>query len=196
MPRAPNPKSAWRLPSGRVVGYLRDGVYYIDRTIAGRRVRMSTRCSTLAAATAEYERFEINPAAYVSRAGRRPFVSLRRHGPGATLETSIRLRENHHARKYVLAPNDYAAMMLAQGSRCAICATSAAAEAGVLHVDHNHATGQVRGLLCGRCNRGIGQLRDSPELLRRAAEYLERPRGYLAPTPRDGVGHPGAQVGP
>lgn len=42
-----------------------------------------------------------------------------------------------------------------------------------LAIDHDHATGLIRGVLCQRCNMGIGQFRDSPELLRFAALYLE-----------------------
>lgn len=45
-----------------------------------------------------------------------------------------------------------------------------------LAVDHCHDTGAVRGLLCANCNRGIGLLKDNPEWLRRAADYIEKDR--------------------
>ena len=43
-----------------------------------------------------------------------------------------------------------------------------------LHVDHNHSTMKLRGYLCGSCNRGIGLLQDSKELIRKALEYMEK----------------------
>lgn len=43
-----------------------------------------------------------------------------------------------------------------------------------MHIDHCHSTGKIRGLLCGKCNVGIGMFRDSPENLMRAAAYLNR----------------------
>jgi hypothetical protein len=52
--------------------------------------------------------------------------------------------------------------------RCAICKRVGN------HLDHDHTTGAVRGLLCGDCNRGIGLFHDDPECLRVAADYLER----------------------
>lgn len=53
---------------------------------------------------------------------------------------------------------------------CIICGESQKLQ---LAIDHDHRTGRVRGALCSRCNLGLGHFRDSPELLRLAALYLE-----------------------
>jgi hypothetical protein len=45
-----------------------------------------------------------------------------------------------------------------------------------VHLDHDHATGVVRGMLCFPCNAAIGHLRDDPQVVRRAAAYLEKVR--------------------
>jgi hypothetical protein len=57
-----------------------------------------------------------------------------------------------------------------QITECIICGESQERQ---LAIDHDHKTGEVRGALCMRCNIGIGQFRDDPELLRLAALYLE-----------------------
>jgi hypothetical protein len=77
---------------------------------------------------------------------------------------------------YGLTEEAYCAMLLAQGGSCAICGTDDPGGNGApsMHVDHCHRTGRVRGLLCSRCNLAIGNLEDSPDLLRIAADYLER----------------------
>jgi hypothetical protein len=72
--------------------------------------------------------------------------------------------------RYGLTGEDFNRMLAVQGGRCAICALAAP----LLHVDHNHATGAVRALLCRECNVGLGKFRDDPVLLRSAAAYLER----------------------
>ena len=77
--------------------------------------------------------------------------------------------------KYGIGFDDYERLLAAQGGGCAICGNkrSHSKGGGRFHVDHCHATGVVRGLLCQGCNTTLGQMRDSPELLKRAAEYLE-----------------------
>ncbi|MFB6568365.1 endonuclease VII domain-containing protein [Streptomyces noursei] len=62
-------------------------------------------------------------------------------------------------------------MLVEQNGLCAICKAEPHPTQG-LAVDHCHDTGRVRGLLCHKCNRGIGYFKDSPERLRRAAAYL------------------------
>jgi hypothetical protein len=72
---------------------------------------------------------------------------------------------------------DFNEMFAAQGGMCAICGTDQPSGDGRIaqwNIDHDHSTGKVRGILCSQCNIGIGQLRDDPDLLRRAIAYLER----------------------
>lgn len=71
--------------------------------------------------------------------------------------------------EYGLTPDQFERMLTAQGEACAICEDSCAER---LCVDHDHATGRVRGLLCKPCNAGLGRFRDSAELLTRAARYI------------------------
>jgi len=77
-------------------------------------------------------------------------------------------------RKYGLTIAQYDAMLAAQNSACMICRLAFDDTPKSIHVDHCHGTGRVRGLLCSGCNTGIGCLQDSPEILRRASEYLRR----------------------
>lgn len=76
-------------------------------------------------------------------------------------------------KKYGLSVEDFMAMAGSQGHVCKICGRPEADKYGALHVDHDHATNRVRGLLCGQCNTGLGKFRDDPALLRAAVAYLE-----------------------
>lgn len=82
-------------------------------------------------------------------------------------------REYSLKAKYGLTLDDYEAMCIAQDGKCAICFDDTQ---GKLVVDHCHESGRVRELLCHRCNVGLGFGRDSPDLLRRMADYVERHR--------------------
>jgi hypothetical protein len=79
--------------------------------------------------------------------------------------------------KHGLTLHDYNYLMDVQGSVCRICGAEAQKEKhGRLHVDHDHATGEIRGLLCARCNMGLGLFQDSPAILASTIDYLKR--GY------------------
>jgi hypothetical protein len=77
-------------------------------------------------------------------------------------------------RLYGLSVADYERMLAAQGARCAICRAESPlhSRARRLFVDHAHATGIVRGLLCMNCNTGLAHFKDDPERLRAALAYL------------------------
>lgn len=75
-------------------------------------------------------------------------------------------------RIYKISVDTYDAMLLSQGNRCKICGVHQSELDRALCVDHNHETGEVRGLLCKRCNSALGYFNESSELLIRAAEYL------------------------
>lgn len=72
-------------------------------------------------------------------------------------------------RLYGITPEIEVALLIKQGGVCAICKAPPP-----LAVDHNHATGTIRGLLCGSCNRGIGLLHDNADVLLRAVRYLRQ----------------------
>lgn len=89
--------------------------------------------------------------------------------PDVRERTVLRMRQKA-LEKYGLTVEDYERMKRQQRGRCAICRK----KSDRLDVDHCHRTGQVRGLLCVRCNRMIGCALDDPLVLRRGADYVER----------------------
>lgn len=77
--------------------------------------------------------------------------------------------------KYGLSPEDYQLILDKQEDRCAICGQKFGEHRHHKpHVDHDHMSGKVRGLLCFNCNSGIGHLKDDPALIQRALNYLKR----------------------
>jgi len=81
---------------------------------------------------------------------------------------------------YGITIDQYEAMAKSQGGLCGLCAkpevtpNKATGLPRDLSVDHCHGHGHVRGLLCSRCNAGLGNFNDEPELLRKAIAYLEK----------------------
>lgn len=74
-------------------------------------------------------------------------------------------------REYNLSRDEYDALLTSQNNKCAICQTEKP-EDRHFDVDHDHTTGRVRGLLCNRCNRGLGYFNDDFTLIRTALNYL------------------------
>lgn len=78
-------------------------------------------------------------------------------------------REHHLRRRYGITGEQYDALVTAQGGLCALCR-----ERLPEHVDHDHVTGVVRGVLCSCCNQGLGNFRNRGDVMRNAIDYLER----------------------
>lgn len=73
------------------------------------------------------------------------------------------------ARRHGITPEEYEMMFEGQEGRCAICGKP---QARRLNIDHDHATGKIRGLLCSRCNLGLGYFKDNIDNLNAAVAYL------------------------
>lgn len=135
--------------------------FYANRGTADRRAIYCKLCSR------EYERV---------RRGKKhdAYLASQKKWRDANREKRKELMRNWNLRVYGLTPDDYLDMYEAQGGVCLICGEGGESFGGRrLNVDHDHKTGNVRGLLCGLCNSALGKFKDSPELLRRAASYLE-----------------------
>jgi hypothetical protein len=81
------------------------------------------------------------------------------------------VRQIHLRNKFGLTVQQYDRILERQGGVCALCAASPTPGIS-LHVDHDHGTGDIRGLLCVRCNNALGLFREDPALLKRAARYV------------------------
>lgn len=92
--------------------------------------------------------------------------------PGAQVRERART-----LRAYGLTQDDWDALVKRQQNRCAVCQTGKPGGRGERwHIDHDHVTGQVRGLLCGKCNSAIGLFRDDPDIIKAAARYVTKHR--------------------
>lgn len=80
-------------------------------------------------------------------------------------------RHYHLKRRYGIGADEVLTMLEEQGGRCPICFR--ALTVAKVHVDHDHATGAIRGAICFSCNGGLGLFKDNADVLRRAADYLE-----------------------
>jgi hypothetical protein len=94
-----------------------------------------------------------------------------------------RILSQKREKTYGLSHDEYKQLLIKQGEVCAICGKPESlkikGKTAMLSVDHNHYTGEIRGLLCSRCNRGLGVFNDDIELFKKAASYLEEVFGEV-----------------
>lgn len=97
------------------------------------------------------------------------------------LETEYKyLMKKHYKKAYGLSIEEYDAIIKSHNGLCAICKTdkgrfdTRTGKKQKLHIDHCHLTGKIRGLLCNKCNIGIGLFNNNIELFKKVIEYLSR----------------------
>lgn len=121
-----------------------------------------------------YQKRRRNKLGDVGRARRR--ASYRKNYERTTRPYKLRIN-------FGLSETEYEQILADQHEKCAICGrttseinhlTRNGSKTKRLSVDHDHTTGQVRGLLCSNCNKGLGNFQDNPALLAVALEYLQR----------------------
>lgn len=111
---------------------------------------------------------------YCKECGRERRREWHRKNPLAAHKQNIK-------RLYGITYEEYLEILEKQNNRCAICNltlkeainTQGRGKARHFHIDHNHKTGEIRGLLCTLCNQGIGKLKHNPYILINAIKYLE-----------------------
>jgi DNA-directed RNA polymerase subunit RPC12/RpoP len=91
--------------------------------------------------------------------------------PEALAKARKKTREWNRLKLTGFTPNDFEEKLAEQNNKCAICGTE---DPGATnwHADHDHKTGQKRGILCHKCNTGLGLLKDDIDILCSAIEYL------------------------
>lgn len=90
-------------------------------------------------------------------------------------ETKLHYRKKFIERKFKISYEEYEKMQITQDNKCAICNLKEThTDKNYLSVDHDHIIGNVRGLLCSRCNFGLGYFKDNVENLKNAITYLNK----------------------
>ena len=93
----------------------------------------------------------------------------------STIDYPAVMRAAHLKRKFGITPEDYDRRLSQQRGGCAVCGR-APKTGKSLHIDHDHETGYVRGLLCFKCNAALGQLGDDLGRIERALTYVATKR--------------------
>jgi hypothetical protein len=128
-----------------------------------------------------------DPSRYVNRFGKMTCLDCRDiHDAAYRLKHRDKILPYSQLFRHGLSRHEYDAMIASQDNKCAICRTEfrhdrptrkeSRKEARTPYIDHSHSSNRIRGLLCHRCNTGLGMFLDSPSALKAAIEYLEGKR--------------------
>jgi hypothetical protein len=134
--------------------------------VANRPTRRCRACANRGT-LASYHRQKYDPEFAANRkTASRQWIDTRR------LKQPTYFRDKWLKNTYGLSLDEFYEMLAAQKYKCAIC--SIPIDEFTRHIDHDHDTRLIRGLLCARCNHGLGHFRDSINILQSAAKYLAR----------------------
>jgi Recombination endonuclease VII len=86
-------------------------------------------------------------------------------------ERKRKMRDLYYRRTFGISADEFDALLAGQSGGCAICGSVPEREAS-FHLDHDHLSGAIRGILCLSCNQALGHFRDDPTVLQRAADYV------------------------
>ena len=129
---------------------------------------------------AKRRRYEADPAKYIAMVARwqkanPERVRETRRRRNAHPERQRKQRDSYYRRTYGISADEFDALLEKQDGGCAICGRKPERDPS-FHLDHDHLTGEIRGILCLSCNQGVGQFQDDPGLLERAAAYIREGR--------------------
>ena len=105
------------------------------------------------------------------------YVSTYKQKPGSAEKAAKRQRIWVLRDRYGITESVFLSMVASQGNACAICRETFSKTP---HIDHDHLTGDIRGLLCQTCNHGIGLLGENIEVMKRAITYLLKSKAVHA----------------
>lgn len=103
------------------------------------------------------------------------YIKFKDSGWGISMSDKRKNRRERHLRdEHGITENEFQQMLIAQEGVCYICKGTPKGNAN-FHIDHNHDSGDIRGLLCHNCNIGLGHFKDDPDLLYAGIKYLMKP---------------------
>ena len=124
----------------------------------------------------EFRKKHPNGDTYCSACKVQRTSKTRKNNPEKTAEYSWKSKIRT---TYGITEEDYTKLFVSQEGKCAICFSDIAFRSRSTHIDHNHETGKVRGLLCHHCNTALGLFKENTATLREAVNYLNND-GFIA----------------